>query len=1197
MRHHSICGIIRMRFFSVIFSVLLLFSFQSQAAQQWKTISHSYAHRAEGTLIEYKGEVFMFNGFTNGLQIEKKIEKYNYQANKWTLIGNTFSSDKEPTAVTHNGAILDGDDVWLIGGRIGPHPGKVSNQVWIYNIATKKMRQGPTLPATFGGGGAALVNGKIHVIGGFDAQARCDVATHWVYDLTKPNLGWQNYTNRSPMPLARNHFGTTTFSGKIYVIGGQHGHDTCAKLAKTAVDVKYVHAYDTNTDTWERLADLPIKLSHTEPSTFVYKGRIYTVGAQLFSDKVLSYDLAGNKWKEHTELKLPENLIAPGSRIYNNKLYTFGGGGPLVTNQITDTKVISLDDTPIDPPPVDDEPSTKYTQSGNKVVIVSANFSANKAGNSHNWSKKNNVQPAGMISLPNIQKLYSASNLSNSPKLSYKTRFTKPGLYYIWVRGLGDAKNGEGKDDSLHVGLNGKVQTGSDKLDGYTPVWSWRNSTRDGAVATLNIPSVGVHEINVWMREDGLAFNKLILTSDKNYKPNGIGPDPTLTGTSSSNQKPIVNAGKNTEVDVGQALLLQGSIADDGLPNGTLTSEWRKISGPGTVTFAYANKPISEVTFSKPGKYILTLEASDGELTDSSNIEVVVKEGNMPQPNPANLVIDPLDAKFPDTIVGANTTLIISFKNSGDETLTVSQVSVGGDQSSNFYTALSVGTEIEGGKELQVEIEFSPSSLGAKNAVLTISHNGTGALDLISLQGLAIKRPDNPGGSDRQVIYRINAGGSQIPLTNTLPWQSDDKNNPSGFVTLPSSIYARNVPVKVVPNTLPDYAVEKLFQSERWSGNKSQGLAWAFPVISGEYEVRLYFAEIYPGAFANGARTFNILIENQLKESKLDTFKQVGSTTAMMRSFIVDSDMELNIKLQHQVENPAIKAIEILYCPSTCAGGTDPVNKKPIVNVGQDTTVVISDSLTLNGTASDDQLPIATLTYQWRKVSGPGTATFADTSNPATTVTFNAVGTYVLAIKVSDSELFGEDRLTVIVRSDSTTGDDDVLTEVDGVLSIEAEHFTHKTSTATHSWVKNTATTASNQAFMVTTPNNAKIQHTSGSGPMLAYKVFFNISGNKKIWIRGLGDTNANGEGKSDSLHVGLNAKAVGSADKIDLFPSNWSWSNHTRDKSPAVISIPKPGEYTINIWMREDGLKVDKILLLSDHSRTPNGFGPQESE
>jgi hypothetical protein len=46
----------------------------------------------------------------------------------------------------------------------------------------------------------------------------------------------------------------------------------------------------------------------------------------------------------------------------------------------------------------------------------------------------------------------------------------------------------------------------------------------DGPVATINVTSSGVHTISVWMREDGFRFDKLLLTTDSNYTPTGIGP-------------------------------------------------------------------------------------------------------------------------------------------------------------------------------------------------------------------------------------------------------------------------------------------------------------------------------------------------------------------------------------------------------------------------------------------------------------------------------------------------------------------------------------------------------------------------------------------------------------------------------------------------------------------------------------------------
>ena len=46
----------------------------------------------------------------------------------------------------------------------------------------------------------------------------------------------------------------------------------------------------------------------------------------------------------------------------------------------------------------------------------------------------------------------------------------------------------------------------------------------DGVVATINVTSTGPHTLNVWMREDGLELDKIVLTTDINFTPTGTGP-------------------------------------------------------------------------------------------------------------------------------------------------------------------------------------------------------------------------------------------------------------------------------------------------------------------------------------------------------------------------------------------------------------------------------------------------------------------------------------------------------------------------------------------------------------------------------------------------------------------------------------------------------------------------------------------------
>jgi hypothetical protein len=76
---------------------------------------------------------------------------------------------------------------------------------------------------------------------------------------------------------------------------------------------------------------------------------------------------------------------------------------------------------------------------------------------------------------------------------------------------------------------------------------------------------------------------------------------------------------------VGQDLPLNASVEDDGLPRESkVTSRWRKIAGPGDVTFADAATASTRAKFAAPGAYELELSASDGEKTGALKISVKV---------------------------------------------------------------------------------------------------------------------------------------------------------------------------------------------------------------------------------------------------------------------------------------------------------------------------------------------------------------------------------------------------------------------------------------------------------------------------------------------------------------------------------------------------------------------------------------------
>lgn len=97
-------------------------------------------------------------------------------------------------------------------------------------------------------------------------------------------------------------------------------------------------------------------------------------------------------------------------------------------------------------------------------------------------------------------------------------------------------------------------------------------------------------------------------------------------------------------------------------------------------------------------------------------------------------------------------------------------------------------------------------------------------------------------------------------------------------------------------------------------------------------------------------------------------------------------------------------------------------NSPPVANAGTDQNVTIAAGADLNGSATDDGLPDppADLTYSWAKLSGPGTVTFDDNTDPLTHADFSVSGVYVLRLTVSDSHLSDTDDVTVNVNAAPT---------------------------------------------------------------------------------------------------------------------------------------------------------------------------------
>ncbi len=170
----------------------------------------------------------------------------------------------------------------------------------------------------------------------------------------------------------------------------------------------------------------------------------------------------------------------------------------------------------------------------NLVVMEAENASVNTEVGTEMWAPTN--EPADYSGNGAMMVVADASKPNvtdalNSATLTYNINFIRGGRHYFWAR----ASRTGGGDDSYHAGIDGTILDGGTFInfeeassdEKQTWVWIHHSGVAAGK-CYVDVPSAGVHDFNVYIRENGFRIDKLIITPDSNYIPEDKGPDETL---------------------------------------------------------------------------------------------------------------------------------------------------------------------------------------------------------------------------------------------------------------------------------------------------------------------------------------------------------------------------------------------------------------------------------------------------------------------------------------------------------------------------------------------------------------------------------------------------------------------------------------------------------------------------------------------
>jgi lysophospholipase L1-like esterase len=164
----------------------------------------------------------------------------------------------------------------------------------------------------------------------------------------------------------------------------------------------------------------------------------------------------------------------------------------------------------------------------------------------------------------------------------------------------------------------------------------------------------------------------------------------------------------------------------------------------------------------------------------------------------------------------------------------------------------------------------------------------------------------------------------------------------------------------------------------------------------------------------------------------------------------------------------------------------------------------------------------------------------------------------------------------------------------DGLVVMEAENNDGNTPQGGRNWVEVFAPAgfSGTSAFQArpTCCTNVNTGYVTQS-PRLDYQIDFTRTGTHYVWVHARGESTSN-----NSLHVGLDGVVTPSSEAIQISAgAGWVWTTDRGGTNPvAMLDVATAGVHTINVWMREDGAYVDKLLLTTSAAYTPTGLEPE---
>lgn len=515
------------------------------------------------------------------------------------------------------------------------------------------------------------------------------------------------------------------------------------------------------------------------------------------------------------------------------------------------------------------------------------------------------------------------------------------------------------------------------------------------------------------------------------------------------NQPPIVNAGLDQIIGLDGATTfadLDAGVIDDRLQKAAaIFVTWEKISGEGNVTFDDPHVMKTKATFTKRGRYVLRLTASDGLLTASDETIIVVNERPVISAGPDQQV-NALQALLAGQIIDSG----LGDPQTGTLAVTWSKQSRTGEVAVENKNALATPATFATRGHYLLKLAVSNGTFDADDEVMiavaarstdrlqalyafeendgAIVHDVAGAgepLDLVindpaAVQwvagGLAMNAPAllATTGPATRLVEAVKSS-NEIAIEMWIKPATFNHNGLARIVTLSGGPAARNFTLGQNNNSyhvsLRTTTTNATASNKALAGGVIKTADLSHLVCTRETSglTRLYVngqeagRRVVDGNFSSWISDFALALGNEPGwNGELDGRAWQGTfhLVAIYSRALSPDEVKQNFDF-----------------------GAD-ANLPPIVSAGPDKIIDWQDiqqpkiATTLDGRVTHDR-PTQTTSINWTQVAGPGSpngVTFENENSPSTKIEFAQKGRYVLRLTADDGELLMSDEVMIVVN-------------------------------------------------------------------------------------------------------------------------------------------------------------------------------------